>query len=345
MIGPSPDYTIAIKLSILTFYVFTVIFLFKFIRSLYKKEHVSALDKLIVILTTFSLVVQTQGLADVNIQLIPTLLGSIYLLFKRKYLLSGILMGITLSIKWQPIILFPLFGVTLFDLKEGFWVSVKRCLIFGIGFAPIPILAWFLVVINPGGWDAFNRSTDYLLHGAAMLSGQALNLNWIATYILHIIDPATHLSLQDLDWFNRQIPTDYAPWFLQGYLFMICWAVIVGFYWFFKEKNLPNFVAASTMIFFAHHQLNKSAYEKHIFYVVIFMLTYYLLRPNLENKKLLIIFDIMTVMNLAFFYGFVGAREINPLFFGFDLTVLFSCFYLVIFIICLWRYFRKEDFT
>ncbi len=343
IVGISQDYTIAIKLSIFTFYLLLVGCLLKFTAPIKRRYSLSVVDKLLIILTTFSLIIQTQGLADINIYVVPSLFASIFFLFKKKYFISGLMMGLTISIKWQSIILFPLFGATMFDY-HSLPQSFKKMINYLSGFILIPLVVWLLVLIEPNGVLVTLRAFDFISTNSLMLSGQALNLNWVATYILHIVDPVKHFSLEHLEYLNRQIPTDYAPWFLRGYLFLIAWIVIIIRYWLKQKKDIVNFLAASLMIFFSHHQLNKSAYEKHIFYVVIFMLFLYLIRPTLKNRWLLIIFDIMVIMNLVFFYGTAGPKDFNRLFFGFDITVIFSIYYFVIYLWVTWNYFKGRLF-
>lgn len=336
------DYALSIKVSILFFYSLTIIAILQLVKFFKSSQKLKTLDILLIIFTTFSLIIQTQGLADVNIYTIPTLIASIILLYKRKYFLSGILLGITISIKWQPVILIPLFGLTLFNLRQ-MRLSLSRLLKFIAGFIPIPLIVWSLVVVQPGGVEAFNRSFDYLKNGAPMLSGQALNLNWVVTYLIHIFQPEKDVSLSHLSGLNRQIPTSVAPIIFQGYLFYFATFIIILIYWFFKKKNITNFLGASLMIFFSHFMLNKSSYEKHLFYVVIFSLLLYLIRPTKLNRWSLILFDIMTIMNLTFFYGFTGPKEINRLIFGFDITVLFSIYYFIIFLWVLVSYLKLKD--
>lgn len=339
IVGPDQRYAVSTKLSIFVFYVISLIVIYMF-NKLFSKRKLDAIDKLLVLLTSFSLIVQTQGLADVNIQLIPTLFLAMVALFKRKYFWAGILMGVTMSIKWQPVILLPLFGATIFNLND-LKNSLKNTLKFLIGFIPIPVITWLLVLVQPGGMEAFGRATEYLLHGAPMLSGQALNLGWIVTYYIHIFRPELDYSLLHLGYLNRQVPTGVAPTIFQGYLFIGVAFFIFLFYWLFQKKNISNFVYSSIMIFFTHYMLNKSAYEKHIFYVVIFTLLLYMVKPTNIHKRLLVLFDIMTAMNLIFFYGFTGDKWVNRLFFRVDLTVIFSFYYLLIYLWVLWRYFRN----
>lgn len=342
LIGVSKTYAISTKISIFVLYLLTVISYLKFGVATNKKKALSQLDKLLIILTTFSLIIQTQGLADLNVYILPPLFAAIVALKRKKYFLSGVILGITISIKWQPVILIPLFGATLFNFDRNIKVALKRSLLFLFGFLPIPMIAWYLVLIQPGGLAAIQRSFDYLFHGAPMLSGQALNLNWIATYLIHIFQPEKDVSLAHLGGLNRQIPTGIAPTVLQGYLFLFVGFMILLRYWLFQKKDLARFLSAAVMIFFSHHILNKSAYEKHLFYTVALMLFLYLIRPTRGNRNLVILFDIMTIMNLVFFYGFTGDKWFNRLFFGVDLTVIFAAYYVVIFIWVFWRYLRRK---
>lgn len=340
IIGQAPKYHIAIKISVLTFYTLSVWALIKFKTS--KIDLLGTLNKLLVILTTFSLIIQTQGLDDINIYVIPTLILAIFFLFKKKYMLSGLLFGITISIKWQPVILIPLFGAYLFDLKQNFSLALKNILVFSLGFITCPVFVWTLVYLQPWGSYTIGRSFDFILNGAAGLSGQAMNLNWIATYLLHIFQPSKYLSLAEVDYYNRIIPTYIAPKILQGYFFFIAAGVILLRFWLFAKKNIYNFSKAALMIFFTHHILNKSAYDRHLIYTVVFMLLLYLIRPTGGNKKMLILIDIMAVMNMVMFFGITGPTEMNRLFFGIDITVVFAILYVIIYFWIFIKYIRSN---
>lgn len=327
------EFAFSTKISVLVFYFISLWAMLKFSKS--------NLTNTLVILGTFSLIVQTQGLADVNIHAIPFLIVAILFLFKSKYLLSGLFTGIAISIKWQPVILIPVFLLTIFDLKQKLSLSFKKMVRFLAGLAIVPVIAWYLVFIQPGGSEAFERSFSYLKQGAPMLSGQALNLNWVVTYILHIVKPLENFSLEHLEGLNRQIPTVNAPLIFQGYLFYTAAFFILISYWLFSKKSPGNFLTTSLMIFFSHQILNKSAYEKHLFYSAVFMLLLFLVKSTRRNRLLLILLDIMVLINLGFFYGFTGPKDINRLFLGFDMTVLFSFYYLIIYFWIFKEYFRE----
>ncbi len=337
------DFLIPNKLSVLVFYILTIACAIKFANKVNKQSVISNSEKLLIILTTFSLLIQTQGFGDVNIYLIPTFIITIYLFFKQHFFLSGILLGITASIKWQPILIIPLFMISIISFKNISFNNFKKIGLFLIGFFLVLLIVWSLVLIYPKGGFAFYRSMDYLfnLTGFHLLSGQALNLNWIVTYLMHIFQPESFTSLQQLDWLNKPVPSDYGPKIFQGYLFFVAViTILIRFY--LDKKNVLNFISASTMIFFSHFILNSSAHEKHLFYTVIFMMILFLLRPTSTNRKLLFLFDTMAIINLAFFYGFTGIGSINRLFFNFDLTIIFSAYYVIIYLWVMWNYLKRK---
>jgi len=72
LVGISNDYLLATKIGIVVFSLITIIIFFK--RSLFKSvKTITSLDKIFVIITCFSLSLQTLGMADINIFLIPPL--------------------------------------------------------------------------------------------------------------------------------------------------------------------------------------------------------------------------------------------------------------------------------
>lgn len=342
IVGISQDYAIATKIGIFVFYYLAIVSYLRLKDTLGEKIKMTTLDGLLIILTTFSLIIQTQGLADLNIYVMPSLIASTIALFKRRYFLAGLLLGITVSIKWQPMILIPLFLATVFHFRQSLKTSIAHLVLFLTGFLVVPIIIWTFVLQQPNGWFVTTRAFEFFLEGkgAFMLSGQALNVNWIVTYILHFLQTPGVESLEHLGGLNRQIPIDLAPTIFQGYLFLVVFVVIILRFWLSQKKNPVNFLSASLMVFFSHFILNRTAYEKHLFYTTALMLPLFLLRPTIGNRKLLILFDVMTVMNLAFFYGITGQQAIPRLFLGFDITVLFAAYYVIIYLWVLWRYLR-----
>lgn len=337
----NPNFIIAIKLQVFVFYLLTLFIIYLATsKETIKKPEIN-IDKILLFFSVFSLALQTLGMGDINIYLTPFLIGAVYYLFKNKYFVSGIMLGIAVSIKWQPFVLLPLFGAYTFHFFKPLKNSLSDSLKFLASFVPIVVGAWLLVIREPNGYHQFKKIYDLYTGGGVYLSGQALNLNWIVTYFIHIFWPSLDYPLSALGNLNRQIASNGTPFIFQGILFKITAFLIVAKFWFTKKKDLPTFLLAAVAIFFSHHILNVSAMEKHLFYVVIFMLYLYLVKPTRENKMALVLFDLMSFVNIMLFYGFTGEKWFPRLFFTFDITVLFALYYLTIYLILIFNYFRK----
>ena len=333
--GPSAECYLGIKISIFVFYILTAVLFFIYSR-IVNKRFFSKLDNLLVFLLVFSLIINTQGLAYVDIYTIPSVIASLVFLYKKKYFLAGLLLGITISIKFEPILLVPLYGVTIFNLQKSLIKSIKDSLKFLLGLVPLVAGLWTLLLIYPGGYDMATIQYNVLFK-APYLSGQALNFNWILTYFLHLFQPDNYLPLGP-GGLNNWIGGDGIFW--PRYIFYLISALIILKYWFFQKKNLSNLLTASIMIFFSHYMINREVHEQHLFYTVILALALYLYKNLKENLYFLILVDIMNMVNLILFYGFTGAAFINRVFLGVDITVIFAFYYLIIYLFVLQHYFR-----
>ena len=331
LVGKSLDYILAIKLSVTFFYALMFISYLKFSNIFSQRKKLSTLCVTFIFLTTFSLLIQTIGLDDLNVYIFPSLVVAIIALLKKKYLVSGLLLGLTIAIKWQPTILLPVFLATIFDIRNLKKSIINNLLCFIVGLTLIPTISWYLALIQPNGIPTIQRSFAFFFEGAAALSGRALNLNWIVTYVMHWFEYQVE-TLEHLGWINREIPKGFGPKIFQGQLFFLSSGLVMLKYWLKKKKTTIDFLTTSILIFFSHQILNKSAYEKHIFYTTALMLLLYLINPTKGNRKLLYLFDLMTFINLVFFLGVTGGEEWGRLLIKMDVTIPLSVWYVVIYL-------------
>lgn len=341
IIGSDPYYAITIKISILSFYFISLFAFVKFSSIVGVSKKLILEDKLIIYLATFSLIISTQGLAYLEIYTIPFLILSLIFLYKKKYFFSGLIFGITISIKWEPFLLIPLFFATLINPGEKKELIIKNLLYFLVGFLPLPLIFWMLVLIQPNGDQPLQQFIGLIK--VPFLSGQALNLNWIISYLLHILDPVNYLSLEHIGGLNRPFRDAY-PIYLRGLPFYAAHFIILFRYWLFQKKNIVNFLTSATLIFFSHSILNIGAHENHLFYAVFLALLLFSTLPTLGHRYLLILLDIMFTINLIFFYSFTGPQAFNRLFFGFDITVLFATYYVIIYGWIFYSYLKQGNF-
>lgn len=336
------QFALATKISTTVFYLLSIILIFFFWKVFRKNDNFKNSDLLIILLTTFSLGLQSNSLTSTDILTTPAMVLAILCLFKKKYFLAGVLLGISASIKWQPVVLFPLFGLTVFNLRAKFSQSLMPSIKVVLGLMLIPVIVWSLVLSQPNGQVSFEIGViKFLLESPPLLSGLAMNLNWIVTYLLHLTQPQSFGALELSGWMNWQTGSYAAPKIFQGYLFYLASGIILLKYWLSPKKDLPLFLTTAVVIYFSHYMLNRGAYQNHSFYFVLMMLLLYLISPTSKNKFILIIFDIMNFMGQVFFYGTTGTNSaFNRLFLKVDLTVIFAAYYLFIYGIVMKDYFK-----
>lgn len=272
------------------------------------------------------------------------LIAAVIMFFKRQYVFAGLFFGLSSLMKWQPLLVFPLFIATTINLQEGFKKSITNVTLLFIGFLPPVCAIWYAILSQPNGLEMFSNSALTLLYKAPYLSGQALNLNWIATYVLHILRPEDYFSLEHFRGFNYPIHGSF-PLFLNGYAFYLAFLSILFRYWLFQKKTLTSFLSACVIILFAHHIFNKGAAEAHLVYAVIAALLLYLAQPTILHRHLLILLDLMAVINLVLFYSFTGQQHFQRLYFGFDITVFFAALYVGIFVWIFLLYLKYGTFA
>lgn len=335
------NYAIPTKISgALLYFIFPLILLI-FKKQFRVNKSLSKINLLVVTLTTFSLSLQSISLGDLDIYTVIPMFFAIILLTKNLSFLSGVVLGIAASLKWQPMLLVPIFIITLFSHKGDIYKSIKQVILFATGMIFVMASVWIPLLFQPEGILIFKRDfIGFFLGSPPYLSGQALNFDWIASYFFHIFDPTNYGVLdKNLNWC---IGTTSVPKFFQGYLFYFVSAIIMIKYWFSYKKTLPYILSVILILFFSHHMLNKGAYENHFFYPVFFMLLLYTSLPTKTNRLLLILLDLMSFINQSLFYGITGARNIERLFFGFDITIFYSIFYLLVYFIVLKHYFKRK---
>lgn len=296
---------------------------------------------LVICLTVFSIGLSANSLTLTDILPTPVIILAIIFLFKKNYFLSGLMLGVAAAIKWQPVVLIPIFGLTIFNFRDKFPQSAFSALKFILGLTIVSVGVWGLILSYPLGKEAFDRCVvNFLLVGPPFLSGQAMNLNWVVGYLMHIFQPEKVESLVMNGWINTYFGASIAPKIFQGYLFYLATAAILLKYWLSYKKDLPHFLSATIMVYFSHYMLNKGVHSYHAFYVVLPMLLLYAINPTPKNRLMLILFDVMAFLNLFLFMGLLGPADINRVFLRLDITVIFAAYYLVIYLIILRDYFK-----
>jgi len=120
------------KLSILFFYFLGLFSVFIFIKSFINnplRQSRTFVDILLIYLSSLSLIYNTSVLGYTDIYILPFLVMSILFLFNNKYILSGLFFSVSALIKWQPLIILPLFLFSFLSRSE----RLKNIFLFTLG--------------------------------------------------------------------------------------------------------------------------------------------------------------------------------------------------------------------
>ncbi len=297
---------LVLKCSLLLFLFTTAVCFYWFTRNLVLS---AALE--------LSLVLNSVALGYLDIYFAPFLIAGLFLL-RRQHLIGGFFFyAISCSIKWQPLIIAPF--VCLYVLSTAGEQSSGTARIK----TKVAPFAWSAVLViptlglfgAPAVFDSFRRATTY----HRFLSGYALNLAWIHTWLLHLFRPEKYGSLQNgaIDIFIAREPLVIWP---DKILFYLSYAAVL-FVFARQAKTFQRLIIYSMLGYLAYFSFNTGVHENHLFLVCCLAWVLVFLEP--EQLVRCINFSIAANANLFLFYGVFGQR-VNPVIAGLDITLLFA---------------------
>jgi hypothetical protein len=232
---------------------------------------------------------------------IPPLLLAVWLMGKRRWSLALAVLSVSCLVKWQPLVLAPFFA-----LHAG--AAVRReqpdrfvARIFGRLALPAVAIPVAVTIL----FGAVVIRTLLLANRNPFLSGNALNLNWIYSVLLHVLGPDRHgplgvgeviIQTQALRW--TLVPKIV---FASAYL-----AILVRFVRAGCRDYLPHAIAAYLVYFF----LNTGVHENHMIIVLpLFACMAYLRRAWIRP---FVVAAVFANLNLIYFYGLAGDESAFP---------------------------------
>ena len=179
------------------------------------------------------------------------------------------------------------------------------------GAVALPLLLIF-------GWKVFD-SLERAMTRHAFLSAYALNLSWLETWALHLIQPDKYEPLQNgmIDIFLTREPIVVWPDKILFYLSYL--AILVAFAR--QPKTFARLLVYSILGYMAYFVFNTGVHENHLFLVCClgWMLVFF----EADQLTRCINLSIAANANLFLFYGVVGQR-LNPVIAGVDITLFFA---------------------
>jgi hypothetical protein len=265
---------------------------------------------------------------------LPFLQGALYAADCESWGLAGLLLAIAGMIKWQPIILAPVFLMAALHRWRGFRL-------FGmiVGPAAVFLVAMFILF----GWDAILRAL-----GAAMrddyLSGQGANICWLLSFVFEAFHcEGLHLQSDGAVALLQRMPS--APIVGEAMnvlrvLFYGWFLVVLGVY-VRGRKTRGAFLLSALACSLVQFTWNTGVHENHFF--VPMVIAFVAWQMAAIDSFVLAAVSAVSVLNILIFYGFDDGFNFVGLF-GADPSVFLALAELVLFGIvfglqlrvCLW---------
>ncbi|MBI2845481.1 MAG: hypothetical protein HYX86_02935, partial [Chloroflexi bacterium] len=183
-----------------------------------------------------------------------------------------------------------------------------------------------------GGVGCWGAAIQWVWQASARtVSGNALNLNWVITYFLHLLRPDVYGPL--MDGMSKYIEGDL-PWLRTINVFIVISAILFFLTIFFlRGKSLFDFNLAASAGFLAYFLFGYNVHENHGFLLLVVFTFMVLLRPKeVYFWFLLMVISLFNLANLLLFYGLTGEREVSRVVMGLDMSVPLAMLYILFFI-------------
>jgi hypothetical protein len=271
-----------------------------------------------------SLTLNCMALGYIDVYFAPLLILSLWALSRAKLLAGSICFILASLIKWQPLILVPTLLVYLTRIRHlGDLPSVRwQRFLLPIG---LPVLAAIVLCVGTFGIQALLALGRAGYH--RVLSGDALNANWIATHLLHVFQPEKYGPLVNGQANNILI---WNPTILLAPKLVFALAYVLTLRAFMRsEKSFTNLIYYSVIGYLCYYTLNSGVHENHLFLATILAATLAWLEPR--HLALGIYIAILANINLLLFYGFDGQGLPFSRVVGVDLALVFSIISVTVF--------------
>ncbi len=307
--SPAAGLVAAIKLAILCFLLLTTFVFWLWTR-----------DLPLTLLLYASTLLNSLGLAYIDIFFAPALVLALWMLKDRRWGWFGLFYALACLTKWQPLLIAPF--LALYILGVGHprrWREIewKPILFSFLPAAGVTVAA--LAIYQPGPmWQAFRASLSH-----PYLSGNALNINWILTHVLHILRPEEFGGLTE-GLAGYILTGDPAITTLPRVLFYLTY-LATWVLFLLREKTFRNLLLYAIAGFFAYYTFNTGVHENHLFLLLFLAAALVWLDRSFQWVALLL--GLINNANLFFFYGVDGGLHFQrPLILGGDLAVWLAVF-------------------
>ena len=286
-----------------------------------------------------SLLLSGVALGYMDVCVAPPLIAAFWAFRARRDVLGMALFLIACLIKWQPLIVAPFIGIYLFEISN---LRSCRDAVGGRLFWQLVVLvAVTIALLSLIFGLAPARS---LWHGMShpFLSGNALNLPWVAEFFYKLLFPSSYRQLivelvekgrlsASYGFSNQaELKVLMPPSIYLLPIKIIFW---IGFGTVViramrSEKTFKNCLLFSIIGLMTYVIWNSGVHENHLFVAVVLAYMLMLHERSREHRAIVTILVVMFNVNLFVFYGVTGTELQSPVV-GVDLSVILAMLYAV----------------
>ena len=320
-----------IKTAVTFFFYFSVISIYLYSKNI-----------LLSIFFIFSFLVSSMGMIDLDIICAFFLILSMIALKKKNIYIFSFFYCIAILIKWQPIVIFPFLAIYISEFNFFKINQIKNSNLNGILNlrnviqATSIVFVFILICSLTYGFLPLAKSF-YVALKHTYISGNALNFNWLITWIIQVSDG----SFTDRITYRKINSESPFYVYLGSMIFFTTYFFLVFSFAKKKNRKIEDFYYYCAIALFAQFIFNKGEHQNHLFTSALFFLLL-----TIENKKFLIHSIITSVIfnfNLISFYGIDGqAGRMTPAFRIFDFSLILALLNVLFFIYIFFLFLKKK---
>jgi hypothetical protein len=275
----------------------------------------------------FSLYFNGVALGYIDTYWAPVFILSLWALQKRRIGLFSGLFALSSLVKWQPLIVAPFLVLHALSIPVESAPSGRMLLRRWVHLAA-PAGA---VVLSAGmvfGFRTMVASLDHALN-QELLSGDALNFNWLVTWFFEAVHPEWYGGMTD-GIVKAIIIDPSVGWAIGIKLIFVLFYLCALWRLFRSRASFSSAIECSLVGYLSYFILNVGVHENHLFLATILAVVAAALLPGKAWRAAFIV--AASNLNLIAFYGFTGSPlPFSPVV-GIDVSILFSAVNVALFL-------------
>jgi len=257
----------------------------------------------------------------------PTLILSLWALQRKRIALFSGLFAISCLIKWQPVIIAPFLILHAVSISTGDPISAHALARRWIHLAAPPLGIIALAVASFGFHPIADSLKRALQH--ELLSGDALNFNWLVTWFLRVFYADTYGAAKD-GVIEAVIIDPSAGWATAIQLVFILF--YLGALWRLLKLrwSFAGTIECCLAGYLSYFIFNIGVHENHLFLATILAVVSAAIAPDKRLRAVVIIG--VSNLNLIAFYGFTGSALAFTPVVGVDVSIIFAAVNVLLFL-------------